>query len=95
VSTTFLSGWGRSLRPSSKQAVQSSLELATEHGCRQVAFPAISCGVYGYPVDEATEVAMRTVVAYLEAHVMPEDVTFICFEESIFDAYELALKSSD
>lgn len=74
---------------------QSSLELATEHGCRQVAFPAISCGVYGYPVDEATEVAMRTVVAYLEAHVMPEEVTFICFEESIFDAYELALKSPD
>ena len=74
---------------------QSSLELATEHGLRHVAFPAISCGVYGYPIDEAAEVALQKVVAYLEAHAMPEEVTFICFEESIFNAYARALSSRD
>ena len=74
---------------------QTSLELAREHGLRQVAFPAISCGAYGYPVDEATEVALQTVVAHLKAHAIPEEVTFICFEESIFDAYEAALTSPD
>ena len=74
---------------------RSSLELATEHGLLQVAFPAISCGVYGYPVEEATEVALQTVAAHLETHVAPEEVTFICFEESIFDAYEAASTSPD
>ena len=74
---------------------RSSLELATEHGLRQVAFPAISCGVYGYPAEEATEVAMQTVAAHLEAHAMPEEVTFMCFDETMFDAYARASKSRD
>lgn len=66
---------------------RSSLELATQHGLRQVAFPAISCGAYGYPVDAATDIAVQTVGDYLEAHAMPEEVTFFCFEESMFDVY--------
>ena len=74
---------------------RSSLELATEHGLRQVAFPAISCGIYGFPVEEATEVAMKTVAAHLEAHAMPEEVTFMCFDELMFAAYARASKSRD
>jgi O-acetyl-ADP-ribose deacetylase len=58
-----------------------SLELAAEAGCRTVAFPAISQGVYGYPPDLATEIAVRTVYTLLED--LPDiEVTFCCFDEA-------------
>jgi O-acetyl-ADP-ribose deacetylase (regulator of RNase III) len=58
-----------------------SLELAAEAGCRTVAFPAISQGVYGYPPDQATAIAVRTVYILLED--MPDlHVTFCCFDEA-------------
>ncbi len=74
---------------------RSSLELAREHGLRRVAFPAISCGVYGYPVDAATDIAVRAVLEHLEAHPMPEEVTFVCFDESIFNAYLRTMEARD
>jgi O-acetyl-ADP-ribose deacetylase len=56
-----------------------ALELAAEAGCRTVAFPAISQGIYGYPPEQATELAVRTVRAVLEE--MPAlEVTFCCFD---------------
>lgn len=70
---------------------RSSLALVTEHGLRQVAFPAISCGIFRYPVEAATEIAVRTVAAYLDAHATPEEVTFVCFDEAMFQTYEQAL----
>lgn len=65
-----------------------SLALADEVGARSVAFPAISTGVYGYPVDAATEIAVDTVRS------TPTDVrvvTFVCFNEPARSAYEAAL----
>src|SRR5207237_6705568 len=44
---------------------RSSLRLAASNGCRTIAFPAISCGVYGYPIAEAAEIAVRTVRAFV------------------------------
>jgi O-acetyl-ADP-ribose deacetylase len=58
---------------------RESLRLACEAGLRSVAFPAISTGVYGYPKDEACEVAVATVSAWLLAHELPESVVFCCF----------------
>lgn len=57
-----------------------SLALAAENGCRSIAFPCISTGVYGYPVEEAAEIAVREVQAFLSGHP-GMDVVFCCFSE--------------
>ncbi len=56
-----------------------ALEVAAEHGCRTVAFPAISTGVYGYPFDAATEIALRTVAETLPRWPQIERVTLVFF----------------
>ena len=72
---------------------QSSLELATRHDVKRIAFPAISCGIFGYPVDAASDIAIHTTIEYIRTNAIPEEVTFICFEESIYNAYARALKN--
>ena len=56
-----------------------SLEVAVENGVRSVSLPAISCGVYGYPIPEAAEIAMATVKEFLETHEGIEHVRFVLF----------------
>lgn len=68
-------------------AYRSSLRLAGERGLRSVAFPAISTGIYGYPLGEATEVAVRTVRAALGEGSGVAEVTFACFGEEALAAY--------
>jgi len=67
---------------------RSSLRLAVEHGVRSIAFPAISCGVYGYPIDEATRIAARE-VSQFEGPI--DRAVFVCFGDDVCRAYELAL----
>jgi O-acetyl-ADP-ribose deacetylase (regulator of RNase III) len=67
---------------------RSSLALAEEHGVRSIAFPAISCGVYRYPVDAATAIAVREVSRFTGTI---ERVLFVCFGAEVCRAYELAL----
>jgi O-acetyl-ADP-ribose deacetylase (regulator of RNase III) len=62
--------------------------IAREHGLRSLAFPAISCGVYGYPVDLATEIAVRETVAELSANHEIERVVFACFGDVVYEAYQ-------
>jgi O-acetyl-ADP-ribose deacetylase (regulator of RNase III) len=69
-----------------------SLELAVSHDCRTVAFPAISCGVYGYPIPQAVEIAVREVKAFLEKNGYLEKVYFVCFGDEIFKEYEKDLQ---
>jgi O-acetyl-ADP-ribose deacetylase len=61
-----------------------SLEVALAHGVHTIAFPAISCGIYGYPIEPATEIAVREVGALAERF---DQVIFACFGEDIFGAY--------
>ena len=68
-------------------AYRRSLTLAAEHGARTVAFPAISCGVYGYPVSDAATIAVREVRAFLDADSRLERVTLTCFGPVVLDAY--------
>jgi O-acetyl-ADP-ribose deacetylase (regulator of RNase III) len=73
-------------------AYRSSLELAREHGLRSIAFPAISCGVYGYPLDAAAEIAVGEVSRFVAEHEETLDrVLFTCFSEPVRTAYERAL----
>ena len=58
-----------------------SLALAREHGVHSIAFPAISCGIYGYPLDEAATVAATEVHAFVETHRTPERVLLVGFDE--------------
>lgn len=67
---------------------RNSLRLAAEHRCRRVAFPAIGCGVYGYPIRPACEIAVRTVRAELERLVAIERVDLVAFEEEVAGVYE-------
>jgi O-acetyl-ADP-ribose deacetylase (regulator of RNase III) len=72
------------------QCYRRALELAQEHAARTVAFPAISCGAYGYPLQEAAEIAVRETSAGLERHVTLERVYLVCFSDEVFQAYRRA-----
>jgi O-acetyl-ADP-ribose deacetylase (regulator of RNase III) len=63
-----------------------SLEVAVQNGVRTLAFPAISTGVYGYPFRAATEIAFRTVAAFLKREASVDEVTFVFHGQRDFDA---------
>jgi O-acetyl-ADP-ribose deacetylase (regulator of RNase III) len=70
---------------------RESLRLAEAHACASVAFPAISCGVYGYPIPAAVAIAVREVTAFLDGARVVRAVTFACFGPEALDAYRRAL----
>lgn len=70
---------------------RSCFALAREQGLRSLAFPAISCGAYRFPLNLAVEIAMRETVAELNANQQVEKVIFACFEDEVYGAYRRAL----
>jgi O-acetyl-ADP-ribose deacetylase (regulator of RNase III) len=72
---------------------QRSLELAIAHSVKTIAFPAISCGVYGYPLEDACVIAVREVRNFLTREASIESVTFACFGNQVLKAYEKALEA--
>jgi O-acetyl-ADP-ribose deacetylase (regulator of RNase III) len=68
-----------------------AIELAAEHGCARVAFPAISTGVYRYPLDDAAVTAIAATRAALEAHPEVEEARFWLFSDAALDAFGHAL----
>ena len=70
---------------------RSSLALAREHHVTTIAFPAISCGVYGYPLDAAVAIAVREVAAFTDAHRQFSRVVFACFGADVLNAYHTEL----
>jgi O-acetyl-ADP-ribose deacetylase len=70
-------------------------KVAREHGLRSIAFPAISCGVYRFPVDKAVKIAVRETRAELEQNKWIEKVIFACFGDDVYGAYLKALGSKD
>lgn len=76
-----------------KQAYRSSLKLAVANGLKIVAFPSISTGAYGYPIEEASRIAVNTVKAFLEKEDKLERVIFVLFSEGDFQLYLKTAKS--
>jgi O-acetyl-ADP-ribose deacetylase (regulator of RNase III) len=74
-------------------AYRSALREATRLGARSVAFPAISTGIYGFPLERATEVAVRTTADHLAREVLPAAVIFCCFAPDVAAVYERALST--
>ncbi|EIY5384398.1 TPA: RNase III inhibitor [Klebsiella variicola subsp. variicola] len=74
-------------------AYKNSLKLAAANNYRSIAFPAISTGVYGYPKEEAAEIAVRTVTAFLTRYNPLERVLFVCFDEETAAIYRRLLAS--
>jgi O-acetyl-ADP-ribose deacetylase (regulator of RNase III) len=70
----------------------NSLALAVANGVRSIAFPAISCGIYGYPVPDAARIAVRTVADFLADDTSIERVILACFGHEVLRAYETALR---
>jgi O-acetyl-ADP-ribose deacetylase len=71
---------------------RESFRLAVENGVTSIAFPAISCGVYGYPIDAATEIAVRETRAAVELAPSIQRVVFACFGNDVLQAYRKLLK---
>ena len=71
---------------------RNSLDLAKEHDVHSIAFPAISTGVYGYPLEDATEIAVKTVARWLEDHAdYAMQVIFCCFDARTERVYQARL----
>ncbi|MFC6998449.1 O-acetyl-ADP-ribose deacetylase [Rufibacter roseus] len=70
---------------------RNSLLLAQQHKVKIIAFPNISTGVYGYPKDKAAQVAVQTVQEFLQENKLPEQVTFVVFDEENLRLYEQLL----
>jgi O-acetyl-ADP-ribose deacetylase (regulator of RNase III) len=66
---------------------RKSLELARDHDCKTVAFPAISCGVYGYPVEQACSVALKTITDFLKDDDSLEKVYLVAFGDEVAERY--------
>jgi O-acetyl-ADP-ribose deacetylase (regulator of RNase III) len=70
---------------------RESLKLAASHELKSIAFPAISCGVYGYPLEQAVKIAVRECAAFAAANPLPDKILFACFDGAALEAYEAEL----
>ena len=70
---------------------RNSLRLAEEHGCRSVAFPSISTGVYAFPLELAAPIALTTIRDFLDTAAVVETVTMVCYDLQTLAAYRQAL----
>jgi O-acetyl-ADP-ribose deacetylase (regulator of RNase III) len=72
---------------------RTSLELAVAHEVRTIAFPAISCGVYGYPIPEAARIAIGTTTEFLNGNESITEVIFACFGDAVLAAFHQAVRA--
>jgi O-acetyl-ADP-ribose deacetylase (regulator of RNase III) len=71
---------------------QKSLQLAVDYGCKTIAFPNISTGIYRFPKKEAAEIAVRTVTGFLKGSDKIEKVIFVCFDDENYNLYSALLE---
>ena len=66
---------------------QNSLQLANEKGLKSIAFPAISTGVYGFPIDRACRIALKSIRDYLKSDDSINEIYLVCFDQVVYDQY--------
>lgn len=71
---------------------RSSLALAVQHAVLSVAFPSISTGAYGFPMERAADIALRTTLDFLRVHDVPGLVRFVCFSPAASEVYSSLLR---
>ena len=67
---------------------RNSLALAEQRGLKTIAFPAISTGIYSFPLERATRIAVAESRRWLDAHALPEQVVFVCFSKRDYEVYQ-------
>ena len=77
-----------------RSCYRRSLEVAVDNGVRTIAFPAISCGAYGFPLPEASKHAVSEVAEFLRSDSTIESVTFACVDDTVLEALRRALRDS-
>ncbi len=75
-----------------RSGYQRSLALALEHGVRTIAFPSISTGIYGFPIERASRIAVKAVKSFLEEHDGLDKVVFVCFGRHDYKVYQKAVQ---
>ncbi|HHY77894.1 MAG TPA: O-acetyl-ADP-ribose deacetylase [Clostridiales bacterium] len=78
-----------------RNAYRNSLKLAAENSVKTIAFPAISTGVYSFPLDRATKIAVEEVLKFLSNDDSIEKVIFACFNEKTYECYQSVLEQMD
>lgn len=73
------------------QCYRSCLELARQNGLKSLAFPSISTGAYGYPLDKACRIALTEILGVIDSGPIPERVVIVCFDAGVSEAYTAAL----
>ncbi|MDH4226977.1 MAG: O-acetyl-ADP-ribose deacetylase [Deltaproteobacteria bacterium] len=76
-----------------KGAYRTSLQIAAERGIVSIAFPSISTGAYGYPVEQASRIALKTIIGFLKEHEEVRLVRMVLFSEKDYNVYAEALKA--
>jgi O-acetyl-ADP-ribose deacetylase (regulator of RNase III) len=76
------------------KAYGSSLELALEKGLKTISFPSISTGAYGFPIEKASEIALKTIEEFLQRHEGLQEVRLVLFSEEDLQIYERAMERS-
>jgi O-acetyl-ADP-ribose deacetylase (regulator of RNase III) len=66
---------------------RNSLEIAIKHNVKTIAFPAISTGVYGYPIPEACRIALKEIADFTNQHKVIEDIYLVCFGSDVYNSY--------
>ncbi len=69
------------------------LEIARDRNLESIAFPSISTGAYGFPVDRASAIAVREIHSFQAANKLPKQVRIVCFDTTTYEAYRLAIGS--
>lgn len=77
-----------------RSCYQSCLELAAENGCKRIAFPSISTGIYRFPLEKASVIAVGTILEFLKTHPDME-VQMVCFDKDTLGYYQRALERAE
>lgn len=73
-------------------AYQACLDLAEQHQVKSIAFPSISTGIYGYPVDQAAPIALNTIIEHVKKPTSLQRVMFVLFNKGTYEAFEKSLQ---